>query len=190
MSARRTSETRFRRGDALERSQRGGAHAARRVPSKACYFAEPIAILRWRAYARSTPPSRCATSMRQDHPVRRRDALAVRRRARNAAHSSKDALFTVIYHLARPPLRLTILGPSCPNGPRGPTTPTTKSPPSANHGRTAVEIRIRSALHRAAHAPCFAVLADLNIIAGVSFCCTSSYTCTTTSKSRLYSNEK
>jgi len=75
----------LRAPDALERSQRGGAHAARRVSSKACCFAEHIAILRWRVYARSTPPSRHATSMRKRRPVRRRDALAVRRRARRAA---------------------------------------------------------------------------------------------------------
>jgi hypothetical protein len=105
------------------------------------------------------------------------DAHAARR------DSSKDALLTDISRLARPPLCLTILGLSCPNAPRGPTTPTTKSPPSANHGRTAVVIR--SALHRAAHAPRFAALAHLNFLAGVSFCCTSPYTCT--SKSYLYS---
>ena len=121
----------------------------------------------------------CANGARCVDETRSRcgDAHAARR------DSWKDALLTNISRLVRPPLRLTVLGLSCPNAPHGPTTPTTKSPPSANHGSTAVVIG--SALHRAAHAPNFAALARLNTIAGGSLCCTSSYMCT--SKSHLHS---
>jgi len=120
----------------------------------------------------------CANGVRCVDETRSRcgDAHAARR------DSWKDALLTDISRLARPPPCLAILGLSCPNAPRGPTTPTTKSPPLANKGRTAVVIR--SALHRAAHAPRLAALAHLNIIAGVSFCCASPYICT--SKSYLH----
>ena len=68
------------------RARNAVARRASRVVEGSVVLPSHFAILQWRAYARSTPPSRRATSMRQQHPAHWPTASgALTRRARGAA---------------------------------------------------------------------------------------------------------